>query len=48
MLLFVPFRDGGDVVGYPLDEFTVEIASMAAHQRGFGDRGRQEWIEVNV
>ena len=35
VLLFVTFRDEGDVLGYPLDEFMVEIASVAARPRGF-------------
>ena len=49
VLLFIPFRDGGHAPGYPLDEFTIINNSIvAANQRGFGDRERQEWMEDDV
>ena len=38
--IIVPFRDGGRVVGYPLDEFTIKTSTVATQQRGFGGGGR--------
>ena len=34
----VPFGDGGRVFGYSLDQFVVEIASVAAGPRGIGSK----------
>ena len=46
VLFLVPFREGGDVIGYPLgyslNEFVVEIASVAACSRRF----RGSWVAV--
>ena len=52
VLLFVPVPDGGNVagylVGYRLDKFVVNILCVAAHPRGFGDCGWQNWIKDYV
>ena len=47
---YFPFRSEMEVVlkGTPLDEFAFKIFIGAAHQRGFGDCGRQEWIEDDM
>ena len=39
VLLFVPFRDGGDVLGYPLGEFAVENFDRGRWLEGF----RESW-----
>ena len=48
VLLFGPFRDRADIVGYPLNDFAVECLSVADHPGCFGDCGWKEWIEDNV
>ena len=48
VLLFVPFRDGGRVVGYPLDDLALKHFSRGYSSKGFRgpweagvDRGRR-------